>query len=45
MMKKKSLKDEGSDQTVTKCNGLKMLAADGKMRLTDVADGCLVLSK
>jgi len=35
---KKRLKDEGSDQTVTKCNGLKMLAADGKMRLTDVAD-------
>jgi hypothetical protein len=31
---KKRLKDEGSDQTVTKCNGLKMLAADGKMRLT-----------
>ncbi|MHB0947011.1 MAG: BRO-N domain-containing protein [Sedimentisphaerales bacterium] len=35
---KKRLKDEGSDQTVTKCNGLKMLAADGKMRLADVAD-------
>jgi hypothetical protein len=35
---KKRLKDEGSDQTVTKCNGLKMLAADGKMRLTDAAD-------
>ena len=35
---KKRLKDEGSNQTVTKCNGLKMLAADGKMRLTDVAD-------
>ncbi|MCK4913437.1 MAG: Bro-N domain-containing protein [Planctomycetes bacterium] len=35
---KKRLKDEGSDQTVTKCNGLKMLAADGKMRLTDVAN-------
>ena len=35
---KKRLKDEGSDQTVTKCNGFKMLAADGKMRLTDVAD-------
>jgi len=35
---KKRLKDEGSDQTVTKCNGFKMLAADGKMRLTDMAD-------
>ena len=35
---KKRLKDEGSNQAVTKCNGLKMLAADGKMRLTDVVD-------
>jgi len=35
---KKRLKDEGSDQTVTKCNAFKMLAADGKMRLTDIAD-------
>ena len=35
---KKRLLDEGSSETVTKCNGLKMLAADGKMRLTDVAD-------
>ncbi len=35
---KKRLKDEGADQTVTKCNALKMLAADGKMRLTDMAD-------
>ena len=35
---KKRLSDEGSNETVTKCNGLKMLAADGKMRLTDVAD-------
>lgn len=35
---KKRLLDEGSDQTVTKCNALKMPAADGKMRLTDVAD-------
>jgi len=31
------LKDEGN-QTVTNCNQLKMLAEDGKMRLTDVAD-------
>ncbi len=35
---KKRLLDEGSNETVTKCNGLKMPAADGKMRLTDVAD-------
>ncbi|MEK9151571.1 MAG: Bro-N domain-containing protein [Patescibacteria group bacterium] len=35
---KKRLIDEGSNETVTKCNGLKMLATDGKMRLTDVAD-------
>ena len=34
---KKRLKDEGNE-TVTNCNGLKMRAADGKMRLTDVAD-------
>lgn len=34
---KKRLSDEGNE-TVTNCNGLKMLAADGKMRLTDVAD-------
>ncbi|KKS79969.1 MAG: hypothetical protein UV55_C0054G0006 [Candidatus Gottesmanbacteria bacterium GW2011_GWC1_43_10] len=35
---KKRLIDEGSGETVTKCNGLKMLAPDGKMRLTDAAD-------
>ena len=35
---KKRLIDEGSGETVTKCNGLKMKAADGKMRVTDVAD-------
>ena len=34
---KKRLKDEGNE-TFTNCNGLKMPAADGKMRLTDVAD-------
>ena len=34
---KKRLIDEGNE-TVTNCNGLKMMAADGKMRLTDVAD-------
>ena len=27
---KKRLIDEGSSETVTKCNGLKMIAADGK---------------
>ena len=35
---KKRLIDEGSDQTVTNCNGFKMLSRDGKMRLTDIAD-------
>jgi hypothetical protein len=34
---KKRLRDEGNE-SVTNCNGLKMLAPDGKMRLTDVAD-------
>jgi hypothetical protein len=34
---KKRLLDEGNE-TVTNCNGLKMLSPDGKMRLTDVAD-------
>lgn len=34
---KKRLKEEGNE-TVTNCNALKMRAADGKMRLTDVAD-------
>ena len=34
---KERLKKEGS-QTVTNCHGLKMLAADGKMRITDMAD-------
>lgn len=35
---KERLKKEGSEQTVTKCHGLKLLAVDGKMRLADVAD-------
>ena len=34
---KKRLKDEGNE-TVTNCNALKMTAADGKKRLTDVAN-------
>ena len=34
---KNRLKKEGNE-TVTNCNRLKMLAIDGKMRLTDVAD-------
>jgi len=34
---KKRLLAEGNE-TVTNCNALKMLAADGKMRMTDVAD-------
>ena len=34
---KERLKKEGNE-SVTNCHALKMLAADGKMRLTDVAD-------
>ncbi len=34
---KQRLKAEGNE-TVTNCHGFKMVAADGKMRLTDVAD-------
>ena len=34
---KNRLKKEGSE-TVTKCNRLKMIAGDGKLRLTDAAD-------
>jgi BRO family, N-terminal domain len=34
---KQRLKEEGNE-TVTNCHGLKLLAADGKFRLTDVAD-------
>lgn len=35
---KERLKDEGGNETVTKCHALKMLAADGKMRFTDTAN-------
>ena len=31
------MRNEGAEQTVTNCHQLKMQAADGKMRLTDVA--------
>ena len=41
---KKRLSDEGNE-TVTNCNALKMKAADGKMRLTDVADTERTLQK
>ena len=34
---KQRLREEGNE-TVTNCHGLKMLAVDGKMRMTDVAD-------
>lgn len=34
---KERLKREGNE-TVTNCHGLKMVATDGKMRMTDVAD-------
>lgn len=40
---KKRLIDEGSNETVTKCNALKMIAPDGKMRLTDTADTEVIL--
>ena len=36
VLKKRLLKE--GNETVTNCNALKMLATDGKMRLTDVAD-------
>jgi len=35
---KKRLLQEGARETVTKCNVFKMMAHDGKMRLTDMAD-------
>ena len=35
---KERLSKEGGNETVTKCHGLKMIARDGKMRLTDTAD-------
>jgi DNA-damage-inducible protein D len=35
---KSRLNEEGGDETVTKCNRLKMTAADGKQRTTDAAD-------
>ena len=37
-LKRRMLEDEGARETVTKCNALKMRAADGKQRLTDAAD-------
>lgn len=35
---KERLKAEGADELLTKCQQLKMIATDGKKRLTDVAD-------
>lgn len=35
---KKRLKEEGSEQTVTNCNALKLPAKDGRMRKTDCAN-------
>ena len=40
---KKRLNDEGAGQLLTNCKQLKMTAADGKKRLTDVADTELLL--
>ena len=34
---KKRLKDEGADQLLTNCKQLRLKAADGKRRMTDVA--------
>ena len=34
---KERLLKEGGNETVTKCHGLKMIAQDGKIRLTDMA--------
>ena len=35
---KKRLKEEGADELITNCKQLKLVAADGKRRATDVAD-------
>ena len=35
---KKRLMEEGAEELLTKCKQLKMKSADGKMRLTDVAN-------
>lgn len=40
---KNRLLKEGANQPVTNCNQLKMLAEDGKMRLTDAADAQTML--
>lgn len=40
---KKRLKDEGANELLTNCKQLKMTAADGKKRLTDVADTAQLL--
>ncbi len=40
---KERLLKEGGNETVTKCHGLKMLATDGKMRITDAADTQTIL--
>lgn len=40
---KKRMNDEGAGQLLTNCKQLKMTAADGKKRLTDVADTELLL--
>ncbi len=40
---KERLSKEGGNETVTKCHALKMMAPDGKMRLTNVANYVAVL--
>lgn len=39
---KKRLLDEGANETVTNCNGLKLYASDGKLRETDCANTELI---
>jgi len=39
LSKVKEKLNEEENETVTICNGLKMLAPDGEMRMTDVAEG------
>jgi len=40
---KKRLLDDGANETVTKCNGLKMMAPDRRMRETDTSDVEVIL--
>lgn len=37
-LKQRMKEEEGAAETVTKCHGLKLTAADGKQRVTDAAN-------